>query len=91
MIFFVFVCSLIIAAALDVSEPVPAVVGMAIIGLIFSVLIILFFAMDSKNLFSDQKLPSAVKSQSGLFTDANNAIDLPTSKLLPPPMAITPS
>jgi hypothetical protein len=36
-----------IAAALDASEPVPAVVGIAIIGLTLSGLLILFFAIDS--------------------------------------------
>jgi len=41
------VFSFIIAAALDISEPVPAVVGIAIIGLILSGLLILFFAIDS--------------------------------------------
>ena len=42
-----FVSSLIIAAALDVSEPVPAVVGIAIKGFKLSGLLILFLAIDS--------------------------------------------
>ena len=87
----ILVSSLIIAAALDVSEPVPAVVGMAMKGFILSGLLILFIAIDLPKLFSFQKDPPSVKSQRGLFKDACNKIDFPTSRLLPPPNATIPS
>ena len=67
------------------------IVGLAMVGFMFSGLLILFAAIDTENLFFSQKIPPSVKSQRGLLVADCNAIDLPTSKLLPPPRAITPS
>ena len=79
IIFFMPVTSFNITEALPVSDPVPAVVGTAIIGAILSE-----FALV-------QLSPTSSKSQIGKVWPDINAIALPTSKPLPPPKAITPS
>ena len=79
IIFLTFVSSFNITDALPVSEPVPAVVGTAIIGAILSELA---FAQLS---------PTSSNSQIGKFWPDIKAIAFPTSNPLPPPKAITPS
>ena len=79
MIFLIPVFLLIIADARPVSDPVPAVVGIAIIDEIFF----------SSALF--QLSPTSSKSQIDLVCPDIKAIAFPTSIALPPPIAITPS
>ena len=65
--------------ALPTSDPVPAVVGMAIMGKI--PFVFAFF----------QLLPTSSKSHTGSFCCAIKAINFPKSIADPPPKAITPS
>ena len=71
--------SLRITEARPVSEPVPAVVGTAMIGAILSLLA--FFQLS----------PISSNSQIGKSWPYIKATAFPTSKPLPPPKAITPS
>ena len=79
LFFFSCVFSLVKTDALPVSEPVPAVVGKAIIGKIESALALV------------HQSPISSKSQIGLSCLAMNAIAFPVSIPEPPPTAITPS
>ena len=73
------VSSLRITEARPVSEPVPAVVGTAMIGAILSFLAFFQLSPTSSNYQIDRSCPDI------------KAIAFPTSKPLPPPNAITPS
>ena len=79
MIFLVCVASSVITPARPTSLPVPAVVGIAMIG-----------AIASARARCHQS-PTSSKSQSGRLWPAMNAITLPQSRALPPPRATTPS
>ncbi len=79
MTFFVCVLSLPITPARPTSDPVPAVVGTAMIGNIPS---------GSARVHQS---PTSSKSQIGRVCPDIKAITLPTSSAEPPPNAITPS
>ena len=79
MIFFTCSASSRMTPARPTSEPVPAVVGTAIIG-----------ATPSGSALDHQSSRSS-KSHSGRLWPDMNAMTLPTSSALPPPKAITPS
>ncbi|MNK97651.1 hypothetical protein D3C87_1179950 [compost metagenome] len=79
MIFFTWVCELVMTLARPTSEPVPAVVGTATIGAIFEA---------SARVHQS---PISSKSQTGRVCPAMKAMVLPRSRPEPPPKATTPS
>src|SRR5260370_5283325 len=79
MIFFSWVSSRVITPARPTSEPVPAVVGTAMIGATPSVLARV------------HRSPMSSKSQTGRDCATMKATHLPTSSAEPPPTATTPS
>ena len=79
MIFFSCVSALVMTPARPTSEPVPAVVGTAMMGAMASA-----FARV-------QLSPTSSKSHRGRSWPAIMAITLPASSAEPPPMAMTPS
>ena len=79
MIFFWWVASLTTTPARPTSEPVPAVVGTAMIGAI------------PRGSARVHQSPTSSKSHSGRVCPDMKAITLPASSAEPPPKAITPS
>ena len=79
MIFFSWVASRVITPARPTSEPVPAVVGTAMIGAMPSVLARV------------HQSPTSSKSHTGRVCATMKATHLPTSSADPPPTATTPS
>ena len=79
MIFLMWFCSSVMTEARPTSEPVPAVVGTAMMG-----------AMPEGSA-RVQLSPTSSKSQIGNVWPLMKAIALPASRPLPPPKATTPS